>query len=189
MGIDFIYPEYEVRRDPIRCINCNACVKQCSHGVHQIDEKSGGLMADDAKCVNCQRCVSFCPTRAIKIVKSDCAPLGNMNWRQRTVHEIYKQAGTGGVLLSSMGSPKEMPVYWDRLLLNASQVTNPPIDPLREPMETRVLTPTRPWPGPRRSLAYCTTPARAGSTRISISTGPIPSCRWPPGGSGSTSGI
>ena len=81
MGIDFIYPEYEVRRDPIRCINCNACVKQCSHGVHQIDEKSGGLMADDAKCVNCQRCVSFCPTRAIKIVKSDCAPLGNMNWR------------------------------------------------------------------------------------------------------------
>ena len=144
MGIDFIYPEYEVRRDPIRCINCNACVKQCSHGVHQIDEKSGGLMADDAKCVNCQRCVSFCPTRAIKIVKSDCAPLGNMNWRQRTVHEIYKQAGTGGVLLSSMGSPKEMPVYWDRLLLNASQVTNPPIDPLREPMETRVFLGQRP---------------------------------------------
>ena len=36
-------------------------------------------------------------------------------------------------------SPKELPVYWDRLLLNASQVTNPPIDPLREPMETRVF--------------------------------------------------
>ncbi|MFR3272499.1 MAG: glutamate synthase-related protein [Slackia sp.] len=29
-------------------------------------------------------------------------------------------------------------MYWDKLLVNASQVTNPPIDPLREPMETRV---------------------------------------------------
>ena len=36
-----------------------------------------------------------------------------------------------------MGTPKDYPVYWDKLLVNASQVTNPPIDPLREPMETR----------------------------------------------------
>ena len=43
-----------------------------------------------------------------------------------------------------MGSPKELPVYWDRLLLNASQVTNPPIDPLREPMETRVFLGKKP---------------------------------------------
>ena len=43
------------------------------------------------------------------------------------------------MLLSSMGNPKPMPVYWDSLLINASQVTNPPIDPLREPMETRVF--------------------------------------------------
>ena len=42
------------------------------------------------------------------------------------MEEIWKQAATGGVLLSSMGSPKELPVYWDRLLLNASQVTNRP---------------------------------------------------------------
>lgn len=144
MGIDFIYPEYEVRRDPIRCTGCNACVGQCSHGVHYIDEKTGKLAADDSKCVNCRRCVSFCPARALKIAKSDCAPIGNMNWREQTVHEIYKQAGTGGVLLSSMGSPKDLPVYWDRLLLNASQVTNPPIDPLREPMETRVFLGSRP---------------------------------------------
>ena len=37
-----------------------------------------------------------------------------------------------------MGNPKYFPVYWDKILINASQVTNPPIDPLREPMETRV---------------------------------------------------
>ena len=58
--------------------------------------------------------------------------------------EIYKQANSGGVLLSSMGSPKEIPVYWDKILINASQVTNPPIDPLREPMETRVFLGKRP---------------------------------------------
>jgi glutamate synthase domain-containing protein 2 len=37
-----------------------------------------------------------------------------------------------------MGNPNDFPIYWDKMLLNASQVTNPSIDPLREPMETRV---------------------------------------------------
>lgn len=151
MGMDYMVPEYEVRRDLTRCIGCNACVKQCSHGVHRLDEKTGRLLAEDGKCVNCQRCVSFCPARALKIVKSDSAPLGNANWRQSTVHEIYKQAGTGGVLLSSMGSPAKLPVYWDKLLLNASQVTNPPIDPLREPMETKVFLGQRPERVARRA--------------------------------------
>ena len=43
-----------------------------------------------------------------------------------------------------MGNPEPYPIYWDHLLLNASQVTNPSIDPLREPMETRVLLGSRP---------------------------------------------
>jgi glutamate synthase domain-containing protein 2 len=34
-----------------------------------------------------------------------------------------------------MGDDKNHRIYWDHLLLNASQVTNPSIDPLREPME------------------------------------------------------
>ena len=51
---------------------------------------------------------------------------------------MYRQANSGGVLLSSMGNPKEYPVFWDKMLINASQVTNPPIDPLREPMETKL---------------------------------------------------
>ncbi len=50
----------------------------------------------------------------------------------------------GGVLLSSMGNPKPLPIYWDKILINASQVTNPPIDPLREPMETRVFLGKKP---------------------------------------------
>lgn len=61
----------------------------------------------------------------------------NPNFTESLIRDVYAQAETGGVLLSSMGTPKDYPVYWDKLLVNASQVTNPPIDPLREPMETR----------------------------------------------------
>ena len=144
MGVSFIYPEFEVIRNPDRCTACRICEKQCANGVHGWDAKKGVMTADEAKCVNCQRCVSFCPTRALKIVKSDCALRENANWRDDTVKEIYKQANSGGVLLSSMGNPKPLPVYWDRILLNASQVTNPSIDPLREPMETRVFLGKKP---------------------------------------------
>lgn len=46
--------------------------------------------------------------------------------------------------MSSMGNPRSLPVYWDKILINASQVTNPSIDPLREPMETRVYLGKKP---------------------------------------------
>ena len=144
MGIEFMYPEYEIVRNPARCTNCRVCERQCANGVHSFDKNTKIMLADDAKCVNCQRCVSFCPTRALKIVKSDNHLRENGNWSEDTIREIYKQAGSGGVLLSSMGNPSHLPVYWDRILINASQVTNPPIDPLREPMETRVFLGKKP---------------------------------------------
>ena len=102
------------------------------------------MMCDEAKCVDCLRCVSLCPTHALRIVKNDCAFRENANWQTDTIKEIYKQATGGGVLLSSMGNPKNFPVYWDKILINASQVTNPPIDPLREPMETKVFLGKKP---------------------------------------------
>lgn len=138
MSIDFIYPEFEVVRNQDRCTTCRGCETQCANGVHTYNAELGRMVSDDAKCVDCQRCVSMCPTRALKIVKSGCTLRENANWQSDTINEIYKQASSGGVLLSSMGNPKPLPVYWDRILINASQVTNPPIDPLREPMETRV---------------------------------------------------
>ncbi len=144
MGVAFIYPEFEVVRNEGRCTACRICEGQCPNGVHHFDAKSGRLASEESKCVNCQRCVAFCPTRALKIVKSDCAPRENANWQRSTIQEIYKQAASGGVLLSSMGNPNPLPVYWDRLLINASQVTNPPIDPLREPMETKVFLGQKP---------------------------------------------
>ena len=66
------------------------------------------------------------------------------NWTAPAISEVCRQAGSGGVLLSSMGNPGKYPVYWDRMLINASQVTNPPIDPLREPMETRTFLGAKP---------------------------------------------
>ena len=144
MSIQFIYPEFEVIRNDSRCIHCRLCERQCSNEIHRFDAERGILISDETKCVNCQRCVSFCPTRALKIVKSNCALRENANWQNDTIQEIYKQANSGGVLLSSMGNPKPLPVYWDRILINASQVTNPPIDPLREPMETRVFLGKKP---------------------------------------------
>ena len=144
MGIEFIYPEFEVIRNENRCTVCRVCEYQCANGVHSYDEKQGIMTEDETKCVNCQRCVSFCPARALKIVKTDCSLRENSNWQSDTMKEIYKQANSGGVLLSSMGNPKSFPVYWDKILINASQVTNPSIDPLREPMETRIYLGKKP---------------------------------------------
>ena len=144
MGIEYIYPEFEVVRNDSRCIRCRVCERQCSNCVHSYDPDSDTMLSDETKCVDCQRCVALCPTRALKIVKSDCTFRPNANWGQDTIKEIYKQASSGGVLLSSMGNPNPLPVYWDRILINASQVTNPSIDPLREPMETKVFLGKKP---------------------------------------------
>lgn len=143
MSLDFLYPEYEVIRNN-RCVSCGICERECANGVHHFDAKAKMMAADEEKCVNCQRCVAMCPVRALKIVESGNRFRANANWTDSAIREIVKQAGTGGVLLSSMGNPQQFPVYWDRILVNASQVTNPPIDPLREPMETRVFLGRKP---------------------------------------------
>ncbi|MBR1659228.1 MAG: alpha-hydroxy-acid oxidizing protein [Oscillospiraceae bacterium] len=143
-GINYLYPEFEVVRNDSRCIRCRVCERQCANEVHCYDADLDMIRSDESKCVNCQRCVSLCPTRALKIVRSDCRLRENANWEADAIREVYKQAGSGGVLLSSMGNPKPLPVYWDKILINASQVTNPSIDPLREPMETRVFLGKKP---------------------------------------------
>lgn len=144
MSLGFIYPEYEVIRNDNRCITCRICEKQCSNGVHTYDPETKELSIDESKCVNCQRCVAMCPKLALKIVKSPNAYKENQHWSDQTIKEVFRQANSGGVLLSSMGNPNDYPIYFDKILLNASQVTNPPIDPLREPMETRVFLGQKP---------------------------------------------
>ncbi|MCD8200445.1 MAG: alpha-hydroxy-acid oxidizing protein [Clostridia bacterium] len=134
----FIPPEYEVVRDKDLCIACRVCERQCSNEVHEYDEDLKMMLSDSTKCVNCHRCVCLCPTHALKIVKSDDTYRLNGNWSKQAMNEIYRQANDRGVLLSSMGNPEDYPIYFNKILVNASQVTNPPIDPLREPMETIV---------------------------------------------------
>jgi glutamate synthase domain-containing protein 2 len=48
------------------------------------------------------------------------------------------------MLLTGMGNDKGQRIYWDHLVLNASQVTNPSIDPLREPMELATYLGSKP---------------------------------------------
>lgn len=132
-------PLFEVVRNTDRCIKCRVCERQCANEVHHYDPDLDRMVSDETNCVDCQRCVTLCPTRALKIRKNENEFRENGNWSQQVMDEVYKQAGSGGVLLSAMGNPREYPVYWDKILLNASQVTNPPIDPLREPMETKTF--------------------------------------------------
>jgi glutamate synthase domain-containing protein 2 len=60
------------------------------------------------------------------------------------IRDLKTQSENGGVIITGMGNDKPHYTYWDRLLLNASQVTNPSIDPLREPMEIRTYLGTKP---------------------------------------------
>lgn len=144
MAVNYLYPDYEIVRNQDRCIACRVCERQCANEVHAYDSDIKKMISDESKCVNCHRCVSVCPTRALKIVKSDHTFKENANWTGDAIKEIYRQAESGGMLLSAMGNPKNYPIYWDKMLINASQVTNPPIDPLREPMETRTFLGAKP---------------------------------------------
>jgi NAD-dependent dihydropyrimidine dehydrogenase PreA subunit len=95
-----------VDRDQNRCIQCQVCVNQCSFGVHSFDESENRVKADDKSCVGCHRCVVFCPTNAINIRKNTLSYRDNYNWRPEAIEDIIKQAETGGVLLTGMGSDK-----------------------------------------------------------------------------------
>ncbi|MCD7891179.1 MAG: alpha-hydroxy-acid oxidizing protein [Ruminococcus sp.] len=144
MAINYDFPDYEIVRNPDKCVKCRVCERQCANEAHYYDEDLDMMMCNSTKCVTCHRCVSLCPTRAIKIVKTDHTFRENANWTSQAIKEIYRQAESGGVLLSSMGNPNPLPIYWDKILINASQVTNPPIDPLREPIETKVSLGAKP---------------------------------------------
>lgn len=144
MAIEMRMPRYMVHRNPDRCIECGVCVRQCANKVHEWDDEGQVVVADESRCVNCHRCVVYCPTRALTIARSPLNYVANANWQERDIDQIYLQAETGGTLLTGMGNDRPYPIYWDKLLLNASQVTNPSIDPLREPVELLTLLGRKP---------------------------------------------
>lgn len=142
--INYIPRRFTIVRDKELCINCGICVKQCANECHFFDKQGKKVLSDSNECVACHRCVDLCPTGALKIEKYVCDYRENSNWTPQYQQEICRQANTGSTLLSAMGNPKPYPIYWDHILLNASQVTNPSIDPLREPMEIRTILGRKP---------------------------------------------
>lgn len=138
------FNDFVVERERARCIDCEVCVRQCSYGVHFWDEARKRVEHDSSKCVGCHRCAAMCPTDCLTIRRKPSDFRENALWTPAFIKNIYKQSDTGGVLLSGMGCPSPKPVYWDNMLLDASQVTNPSIDPLREPMELRTFLGGRP---------------------------------------------
>ena len=140
----FIEPRFRVDRDMDRCITCKVCVNQCTFDVHYHDEDLDRVLAREENCVGCHRCSVFCPTNALTISRRP-PPYGeNSNWTPGVLADIRKQAETGGMVLTGMGTDKGYRIYWDHLVLNASQVTNPSIDPLREPMELTTFIGSKP---------------------------------------------
>jgi glutamate synthase domain-containing protein 2 len=131
----YLPPKFMVERDDSRCIRCGVCVNQCTFDVHTYDAEDDEITSREENCVGCHRCVVFCPTKALTVRRNPLDYRENYNWRPEVIEDIIKQSETGGVLLTGMGNDKSYRVYWDHLVLNASQVTNPSIDPLREPME------------------------------------------------------
>ncbi len=141
MPTSLIQPEFRVQIDYDKCHKCGRCVQQCGWGVYSFNERP---YPDDSKCRACHRCVTYCPAHCITIKKNDLALRDNANWSSELRKNVWRQAESGGVMLTGMGNDKPYLSIFDHLVLDACQVTNPSIDPLREPMELRTYLGRKP---------------------------------------------
>jgi glutamate synthase domain-containing protein 2 len=144
MALSLATASFVIERDRERCIACQVCVRQCANDVHYYDEDEDVVRAQDLQCVGCHRCVTLCPTQALTVRRNPLEFRPHASWTADALTNIYKQAETGGMLLTGMGCDQPYRIYWDHMLLNASQVTNPSIDPLREPMELKTYLGAKP---------------------------------------------
>ncbi|CAJ35567.1 glutamate synthase-related protein [Methanocella arvoryzae] len=137
-------PEFTVNINDRKCARCKRCVDECGFEALTYSKEYHEIIADDAKCVACHRCATMCPKHAIRIEDNALAYKYNANFSAQHRKNILKQAETGGILLTAMGCDQPYPILWDHMLIDACQVTNPPIDPLREPMELRTYIGRKP---------------------------------------------
>ncbi len=130
-----------------RCTRCGLCAKACTWGeirlvVESVEDGKPVTkpVANRSSCGACHYCERQCPEEAIAIVDTPFVS-SHRYWRgdQKNLWRQVDPNHTGHVLLTSTGSDSEQMSYFDRLMFDACQVTNPPIDPLREPMELRTF--------------------------------------------------
>lgn len=135
-------PKYKIKIDNEQCMLCERCIENCSYGVFRREGQK--IVADSRKCTACHRCIAMCPRDAITLEEKPNDYRSHPLWTREARETIYKQANSGQIVLSGMGNALDYPVIFDRLVLDACQVTNPSIDPLREPMELRTYIGKKP---------------------------------------------
>ncbi|UGV40203.1 IMP dehydrogenase [Methanococcoides orientis] len=142
MSLGSVPLKYKITIDREQCMHCMRCIDNCSYGVyHKEDDR---IIIDSRKCTACHHCISMCPRDAISLQERPVDYRSHPLWTAEAREDIINQARTGKIILAGMGNAKPYPVIFDRLVLDACQVTNPSIDPLREPMELRTYLGKKP---------------------------------------------
>jgi glutamate synthase domain-containing protein 2 len=137
---DKVIPRFKTSIDLDKCIKCGRCAVNCTYGAIEFDrEHKKPIVSNTSACVACQRCAVFCPVDAISVEPYPVSYAPHANWSPYHIRAINEQAKTGGVLTSGMGNDRPYPTVFDSLVWDACQVTNPSIDALREPVETRTF--------------------------------------------------
>jgi glutamate synthase domain-containing protein 2 len=142
MTIGSIPLKYRITIDRDQCMLCERCIENCPYGVYR--REGDRIVIDSRKCTACHRCIAMCPRDAISLEEKPVDYRSHPLWTREVREAIYNQARTGRIILSGMGNALDYPVIFDRLVLDACQVTNPSIDPLREPMELRTYIGKKP---------------------------------------------
>lgn len=158
--------KFQVVVDKNQCMLCGRCVDNCSYGVFRMEPE--GIITNTRNCVACHRCISQCPRDAITIKERPCDYRSHPVWTAQVKENIFKQAESGKILLGGMGNAAQYPILFDHLVLDACQVTNPSIDPLREPMELRTYIGKKP-----RQLEFI----QKSDTDISLVTELVPNLK------------
>jgi glutamate synthase domain-containing protein 2 len=142
MTIGSVPLKFKVSVDAEQCMLCERCIENCPYGVFR--REGNQIKINSRQCVACHRCVAMCPRDAISIKERPMDYRSHPLWTPEVREAIYNQARTGRIILSGMGNALPYPVIFDSLVLDACQVTNPSIDPLREPMEMRTYIGKKP---------------------------------------------
>jgi glutamate synthase domain-containing protein 2/NAD-dependent dihydropyrimidine dehydrogenase PreA subunit len=122
--------------DYSRCSRCGLCATACTWGeIRLVPEKMENgkpvsiPVANRSSCGACHYCERQCPEEAITIVDTPFAS-SHRYWRgdQKNIWRQVDPNSPGHVLLISTGADSELISYFDHLLFDACQVTNPPIE-------------------------------------------------------------